>query len=114
MINENIERARRSAACKLEPISTSTVVRSIIAYLLGEQWTYPYIVSLACAQDGLLFAWETESDGYRRLLCRRHDLIKAILQMAEIVELSPRERALLLSEVPPVGKMRRISRGASE
>jgi hypothetical protein len=108
MQNENIERARRSVARKLSPdaISTSTVVQSLLAYLVGERWTYPYILSLACSPDGALCAWESESDGYRRLICKRSDLIKAILQLASMTDLTPRERALLLSEVPPIGKRR--------
>ena len=108
MTNQNVERARRSAARKLNPdaISTSTPMRALIAYLIGEQWTYPYILSLACAPDGSMFAWESECDGYRRLICKRSDLIQAILQLASIGDLTPAERTLLLSEVPPLGKRR--------
>lgn len=103
MTNKNVERVRRCVTRKLNPISTSTVVRSLVAYLLGEQWTYPYILSLACAPDGALFAWESESDGYRRLICKRRDVIQAILQLANMANLTPRERTVLLSEVPPLG-----------
>lgn len=108
MINQNIELTRRSAARKLHPdaISTSTPVRSLIGYFVGEQWTYPYILSLACAPDGAVFAWESECDGYRRFICKRKDLIQAILQLASIADLTPAERTLLLSEVPPLGKRR--------
>lgn len=106
MTNENAERARRSVARKLDPISTSTFVRSLIAYLVGERWTYPYIESLGCAPDGFLYAQESETDGYRRLICRRADLIRTILHLALMAELTPGERSLLLSEVPPLGKRR--------
>jgi hypothetical protein len=116
MTNENVERARRSAARKLDPdvVSTSTIVRALIAHLLHERWTYPYILALACAPDGTLFAWESESDGYRRLLCKRRDVIRAILQLAELVDLTPRERTVLLSEVPPLGMRGRYLREISE
>jgi hypothetical protein len=108
MINQNIEKTRRSLARKLHPdvFSTSTPMRSLIGYMVGEQWTYPYILSLACAPDGSMFAWENECDGYRRLICKRNDLVQAILLLACITDLTPAERTLLLSEVPPLGKRR--------
>ena len=116
MTNDNVERARRSAARKLNPdaVSTSTTVRALIAHLLQQRWTYPYILALACAPDGTLFAWESESDGFRRLLCSRRDVIRAVLQLAHIVDLTPRERAVLLSEVPPLGTQGRHLREISE
>jgi hypothetical protein len=116
MSNENVERARRSAARKLNPdvVSTSTVVCALIGHLLHQRWTYPYILSLACDRDGTLFAWESESDGHRRLIIRRRDLICAILRLAEMVDLTPRERTVLLSEVPPCGKKTSYPREISE
>ena len=99
MINQNIETTRRSLARKLHPdaFSTSTSMRSLIGYMIGAQWTNPYILSLACASDGSMFAWESECDGYRRLICKRKDLIQTILQLAWIADLTPAERTLLLA-----------------
>ncbi len=102
MINQNVEWTRRSVARKLNPqtISTSTLVRSLLGYLLNEHWTEPHIIDLRCAEDGMLLAYESQSDGYLRLLCGRDDLIGAILVLAHLVELTPRERTYLLAGVP--------------
>jgi hypothetical protein len=63
MTNQNIERTRRSVARKLNPqtISTSTLVRSLLGYLLDERWTEPHIIDLRCAEDGMLLAYESDS-----------------------------------------------------
>ena len=81
MINQNIERTRQGLARKLGPdtINTSTFVRSLLGYLLNELWTDPYIIDLRCAEDGMLMAHESNSETYLRLLCRRDDLIHALL-----------------------------------
>ena len=102
MINQNIERTRRNLARKLNPqtISTSTLVRSLLGYLLDEHWTEPHIIDLCCAEDGMLLAYESDSHGYLRLLCSRDDLIRAILILADLVNLMPRERTYLLAGVP--------------
>ena len=102
MINQNIERTRRSAANKLAPpaIKTSTVVRSLLAYLVNERWTEPYIVDLRCAEDGMLMACESDSNAYLRLLCSRDELIRAVLTLAQRVNLTPSERSYLLAGVP--------------
>ena len=102
MINQNIEGTRRSVARKLNPqmISTSTLVRSLLGYLLNERWTEPHIIDLRCAEDGMLLAYESNSHGYLRLLCSRDQLIHAILVLAHLVELTPRERTYLLAGVP--------------
>lgn len=102
MINQNIERTRRSVTRKLHPraISTSTVVRSLLGYLLNERWTEPHIIDLRCAEDGMLLAYESLSHGYLRLLCSRDELIRAILVLAQLVELTPSERSFLLAGVP--------------
>jgi hypothetical protein len=102
MINQNIEGTRRSVARKLNPqmISTSTLVRSLLGYLLNERWTEPHIIDLRCAGDEMLLAYESNSHGYLRLLCSRNQLIHAILVFAHLVELTPRERTYLLAGVP--------------
>ena len=102
MINQNIERTRRSAAHKLasNAIRTTTVVRSLLAYLVNERWTEPYIVDLRCAEDGMLMAYESDSDAYLRLLCRRDELVRAVLTLAHLVNLTPSERSYLLAGLP--------------
>ena len=104
MINQNIERTRRSVARKLDPeiISTSTLVRSLLGYLVEERWTEPHIIDLRCAEDGMLLAYESQSHGYLRLLCSRDELIRAILILAHLVNLAPGERTYLLAGVPSV------------
>jgi hypothetical protein len=106
MINQNIERTRRGVARKLAPsaIRTSTVVRSLLAYLVNECWSEPYIVHLQCAEDGMLMAYESDSESYLRLLCRRDDLLGALLILAHMANLTPGERTYLLSKVPSVPK----------
>lgn len=102
MINQNFERVRRSVAHKLGPdvIRTSTVVRSLIAYLVNERWTKPHIVDLRCADDGMLLAYESDADTYLRLVCNRDELIRAVLTLSYLVDLTPAERNYLLSGVP--------------
>jgi hypothetical protein len=102
MNKENIEITRRSVARKLDPdaFNTSTFVRSLLGYLVNERWTQPYIVDLRCSNDGMLMAYESESGTYLRLLCRRRDLIRAVLALADMVNLTPRERSYLLAGVP--------------
>ena len=102
MINQNVERMRRSVAHRLGPgvIRTSTVVRSLIAYLVNERWTEPHIVDLRCADDGMLLAYESDANTYLRLLCNRDELIRAVLTLAHLVDLTPAERNYLLSGVP--------------
>jgi hypothetical protein len=102
MINQNIEKTRRSAAHKLAPneIRTSTVVRSLLGYLVNERWTEPYIVDLRCAEDGMLIAYESDSDTYLRLLCSRDELVRAVLTLAHLVNLTPSERSYLLAGLP--------------
>jgi hypothetical protein len=103
MINQNIERTRRNAARKLDPhvISTSTLVRSLLGYLVNERWTEPHIIDLRCTEDGMLMAYESQLDGYLRLLCNREELIRAVLVLAHLVNLTPGERSYLLAGVPP-------------
>lgn len=105
-MNQNVEMARRSAARKLAPetINTSSFVRALLGYLLDERWTYPHIVHLGCHPDGTLLALESDSGTHLRLLCRRKDLIAAILILTDLVELTPGERTYLLSKVPEPAK----------
>jgi hypothetical protein len=49
-------------------------------------------------------ALESDSETYLRLLCRRKDLIAAILILSDLVELTPGERTYLLSKVPEPAK----------
>ena len=102
MINQNVERTRRSAARRLAPntIKTSTVVRSLLAYLVNERWTEPYIVDLRCAEDGMLMAYESDSNAYLRLLCGRDELVRAVLTLAHLANLTPSERSYLLAGLP--------------
>jgi hypothetical protein len=101
-MNPNLEITRRSAARKLHPdrIGTSTFVRSLLGYLVSERWTYPHFTDLRCAEDGMLCANESESEGYARLLCSRNDLVRAILVIAVIADLTPSERSYLLARIP--------------
>jgi hypothetical protein len=102
MINQNIERTRRSVVRKLNPeaVSTSTIIRSLLAYLLNERWTEPHILDLRCADDGMLLAHESQTRGYFRLICSRDQLIRAVLMLAHVANLTPAERAYLLKRVP--------------
>ena len=102
MINQNIEKTRRNVAHKLAPnaIRTSTVVRSLLGYLVNERWTEPYIVHLRCAEDGMLMAYESDSNAYLRLLCSRDELVRALLTLAHLVKLTPSERSYLLAGLP--------------
>lgn len=102
MTNRSVETTRLGAARKLHPyaIRTSTFVRSLLAYLLAERWTYPFIIDLKCDDDGMLLAQESDSTAHLRVLCRRHDLIQAVLYLAHLVELTPAERTYLLWRVP--------------
>ena len=111
MTNENLEATRRRVALKLHPetIHTTTFVRSLLAYLLEEEWTEPHIVDLRCDRKGMLTAWESDSNGYLRLLCGRDDLIRGLLILADLVPLTPGERSYLLSRVPSTLKKQRQS-----
>lgn len=102
MINQNVERTRRSVAHKLGPnvIRTSTVVRSLIGYLVNERWTEPHIIDLQCADDGMLLAYESDADTYLRLVCNRDELVRALLSLSHLLNLTPAERNYLLSRVP--------------
>ena len=102
MINQKIDKTRRSAAQKLAPntIRTSTVVRSLLAYLVNERWTEPYIIDLRCAEDGMLMAYESDSNAYLRLLCSRDELVRAVLTLAQLVNLTTSERNYLLAGLP--------------
>ena len=104
--SEKTELARRSAARKLAPeaITTSTFVRSLLGYLLDEIWTFPHVHFLACDSDGTLLVWESDSGTYLRVLCSRKQLISAILILADLVNLTPAERAYLLAGVPEPAK----------
>jgi hypothetical protein len=102
MINPNAERTRRSVVCKLHPRSfrTTTVVRSLLAYLVSERWTDPYLLDLQCGEDGMLLGFESDSSDYLRLLCRRDDLVRAVLVLTHLAALRPSERTYLLNRVP--------------
>jgi hypothetical protein len=102
MINPNAERTRRSAAIKLSPCTfrTTTVVRSLLAYLLNERWTDPHLIDVRCGDDGMLVGFESDSDDYLRLLVRRDDLVRAVLVLTHLAALRPSERTYLLDRVP--------------
>ena len=103
MTNQNLETTRRSAARKLHPstITTSTFVSSLLAYLLCEKWTDPYIIDLRCGIGDALVAYESNSNTHLRVLCSRDELIKAVLHLACSQHLTPAERTYLLLRVPP-------------
>ena len=112
MINQ-IERTRRSAAQKLAPcnVRITTVVRSLLGYLLNEQrWASPYIIDLRCGEDGMLLAYESDSGDYLRMLVKREELVQGVLMLAQIVDLTPGERSYLLSRVPSAPKLHHRTR----
>lgn len=108
MNQQSIEIARRSAAAKLHPsnIHTSTFVRSLIGYLVGEIWTQPHIAELVCLRNGELLAREEGYTGFLRILCTRRNFVCAVLALAHTLELSPRERSYLLQRIPLPEKTR--------
>lgn len=99
MINQNVEQTRRNVARKLGPemLTTSTFVRSLLGYLLKEHWTEPHIIDLHCNEEGMLLAYESTLDGYLRLLCSRDELVRAVLVLAHMANLTPGERGYLLA-----------------
>jgi hypothetical protein len=99
---EGAENARLRAAAKLHPseIHTSTFLRSILGYLVYEVWTEPHITKLICQRDGELLACESDNDGFLKVLCTRQSLVRAILTLSHLRELSPRERSYLLERIP--------------
>jgi hypothetical protein len=106
MINPNAERTRSSLVCKLHPSNfrTTTVVRSLLAYLVNERWTQPYLVDVQCGEDGMLLGYESNSEDYLRLLISRDELVRAVLILAQIADLKPCERTYLLDRVPPLSR----------
>jgi len=114
---QSLETTRRSAAAKLHPevLTTTTFVRSILGYLVGEIWTEPYLSGLACDADGYLYVREDGNPFFGRVLCTRLALIQTILQLTHAVELSPRERTYLLQKIPPpIRRSRKPLAGAGE
>jgi hypothetical protein len=114
MNQQSLETTRRNAAAKLHPavLTTTTFVRSILGYLVGETWTDPYLTALACDADGYLYAQEDGNPFFGRVLCTRLAVIETILQLTHAVELSPRERTYLLQRIPP--PIRRSRRSVGE
>lgn len=108
MNQQGIETARRSTAAKLHPsnIHTSTFVRSLMAYLVGEVWTEPYIAELVCLPNGDLLARENGDTSFLRVLCTRRALVRAVLALAQTLELSSKERSFLLQRIPSPTKRR--------
>ena len=102
MINPSAEKTRRSAMRKLHPhnFTTTTVVRSLLAYLVDERWTDPYFIDVKCGEDGVLRAFESCLDDYLRLLISREELVRAVLVLTERARLTPRERSYLLGRIP--------------
>jgi hypothetical protein len=102
MNQQGVENARRSAAAKLHPsnIHTSTFVQSLIAYLVGDVWTEPHIAELVCLRNGDLLARENGCTAFLRILCTRRALVRAVLALSHMVELTPRERTYLLQRIP--------------
>ncbi len=108
MNQQGVEIARRSAAAKLHPsnIHTSTFVQSLIAYLVGEAWTEPHIAELVCLGNGDLLAREDGQTGFLRILCTRRALVRAVLALSHMLEVTPRERSYLLQRIPSPKKAR--------
>lgn len=103
MNQQGVETARRSAAAKLHPsnIHTSTFVRSLIAYLVGEIWTELHIAELVCLPNGDLLAREHGDTGFLRILCTHRALVRAVVALSHSLELTPKERSYLLQRIPP-------------
>lgn len=108
MNQQSLEITRRSTAAKLHPsnIHTSTFVRSLIAYLVGEIWTEPYIEELICLPRGELLARETDGGSYLRVLCTRQLLVRAVLALSYALDLTPKERSYILQRIPSTRRAR--------
>ncbi len=102
MNQKSLETTRRSVAAKINPsvLLASTFVYSLFGYLVGEAWTDPHLLELVCDRDGNLYAREGNIPFFGRLLCTRSALIELVLDIAEQVNLSPRERTYLLERIP--------------
>jgi len=100
MDQQNPERIRRSAAAKLENVLTSTFLYSLFGYLVGETWSDPPVLELACDSNDDLCVRESALPFFGQTLCPRSAFVKAVLDVAELVDLTPSERAYLLHRIP--------------
>ncbi len=99
----NIEVARRSLRRKLgaKKATLSSAGRALIDYLLEEATSERFYIKVLCCSDGTLVVCESQNGGWHQLPTTRDELIRYLLRLSHAARLSPRERSLLLSRIPP-------------
>jgi len=113
MNQQRLDAIRRSAAAKLERVLTSAFLYSLFGYLVGERWSDPPVLELACDSDDNLCVRESGLPFLGQTLCPRSAFVRAVLDVAEQVNLTPAERAHVLQRIPaPKSKVFRSDRPA--
>jgi hypothetical protein len=101
----NAEETRISAARKLHPdvVKIGPFCHTILACLLGENWFPMSLLGIHASKNGKLWG---RFDGNLEpvVLCDRQVLVNSIMEIAEGANLTPRERAYILENIPAASR----------
>jgi hypothetical protein len=98
----NPEQMRLVLARKLSPdtVYLPTSARLLIDSLVGEPTTLTYYKQISCCRDTTLTVVESDRDTPAPIPASRETLVFYVLALAHVVDLTPAERAYLLSRIP--------------
>jgi len=102
----NLEQMRLILARKLNPdiVYLPASARLLIDYLIGQPTTDVYYKEINCCRDTTLTVVESDHDTPAPIPASRETLVLYVLALAHVVELTPAERAYLLSRIAPLPK----------
>jgi hypothetical protein len=84
-------------ANKIKKVKVSNFFVAILGAILEQEWTNPRLISIIRTSDDYILGQKENDLGYNEFLCTYSDLKKNLEGIAQVAELTNKEKTYLLS-----------------